>query len=90
MKALHPQADLAILGDRNLELGPFSSDHGPEDAGSWTHWRMRLVAWYCRPLLHKAPSANTLSSEVLAEFDTILQTLETNPPRGIVIRCDSL
>ncbi len=34
----------------------------------------------------KDSSANTLSAEVLAEFDAILKRLESNPPRGVVIR----
>ena len=34
----------------------------------------------------KDASANTLSAEVLTEFDAILQKLESNPPRGVVIR----
>ncbi|MGA8613792.1 MAG: 3-hydroxyacyl-CoA dehydrogenase NAD-binding domain-containing protein [Xanthobacteraceae bacterium] len=79
---------LAILGKRNLELGPFSADHGPEDAGTWTHWRMRTdedgIAWLLFD--KKDSSANTLSEEVLTELNAILEKLEREPPWGVVIR----
>ena len=82
------KSTLAILGNRNLELGPFSADHGPEDAGSWTHWRMRIdedgTAWLLFD--KKDSSANTLSEEVLTELNAILEKLEREPPWGVVIR----
>ena len=79
---------LAVLGKRNLELGPFAIDEVPQEPGRWTHWRMRTDADGIVWLLFdkKDASANTLSAEVLAEFDAILQKLESNPPRGVVIR----
>src|SRR5580704_1883156 len=89
MKASHAaKPTLAILGKRNLELGPFSDDHGLEDAGSWTHWRMRTdedgTAWL---LFDKNDSsANTLSEEVLTELNAILEKLERETPWGVVIR----
>jgi 3-hydroxyacyl-CoA dehydrogenase / enoyl-CoA hydratase / 3-hydroxybutyryl-CoA epimerase len=83
-----PKPALAILGNRNLELGPFSTAHGPEDAGPWTHWRMRTdedgTAWLLFD--KKDSSANTLSEEVLSELDAILEKLEREPPWGVVIR----
>ncbi|HVU42344.1 MAG TPA: 3-hydroxyacyl-CoA dehydrogenase NAD-binding domain-containing protein, partial [Xanthobacteraceae bacterium] len=89
MTTSHPgKPALAVLGKRNLELGPFTIDEAPQESSPFAHWRMRTdadgIVWLL--LDKKDSSANTLSSEVLAEFDTILQTLETNPPRGIVIR----
>src|SRR5579872_5947575 len=89
MTTSHPgKPALAVLGKRNLELGPFTIDEAPQESSPFAHWRMRTdadgIVWLL--LDNKDSSANTLSSEVLAEFDTILQTLETNPPRGIVIR----
>jgi 3-hydroxyacyl-CoA dehydrogenase / enoyl-CoA hydratase / 3-hydroxybutyryl-CoA epimerase len=83
-----PKPALAILGNRNLELGPFSTDHGPEDAGPWIHWRMCTdedgTAWLLFD--KKDSSANTLSEEVLSELDAILEKLEREPPWGVVIR----
>jgi 3-hydroxyacyl-CoA dehydrogenase/enoyl-CoA hydratase/3-hydroxybutyryl-CoA epimerase len=84
-----PKPTLAILGKRNLELGPFSSEHGPEDAAApWNHWRMRTdeegTAWL---LFDKRDSsANTLSEEVLTELNAILDKLERETPWGVVIR----
>jgi len=79
---------LAVLGKRNLELGPFTIDEVPQEPSPFAHWRMRADADGIVWLLFdkKDASANTLSAEVLAEFDAILQTLESNPPRGVVIR----
>jgi 3-hydroxyacyl-CoA dehydrogenase/enoyl-CoA hydratase/3-hydroxybutyryl-CoA epimerase len=84
-----PKPTLAILGKRNLELGPFSADHGPEDAaGPWIHWRMRTdedgTAWLLFD--KKDSSANTLSEEVLTELNAILERLERETPWGVVIR----
>jgi 3-hydroxyacyl-CoA dehydrogenase/enoyl-CoA hydratase/3-hydroxybutyryl-CoA epimerase len=84
-----PKPTLAILGKRNLELGPFSAEHGPEDAaGPWTHWRMRTdedgTAWLLFD--KKDSSANTLSEEVLTELNAILEKLERETPWGVVIR----
>ena len=79
---------LAVLGKRNLELGPFTIDEVPQEPSPFAHWRMRTDADGIVWLLFdkKDASANTLSAEVLAEFDAILQKLESNPPRGVVIR----
>jgi 3-hydroxyacyl-CoA dehydrogenase / enoyl-CoA hydratase / 3-hydroxybutyryl-CoA epimerase len=89
MKTSHAaKPTLAILGRRNLELGPFSDDHGAADAGSWTHWRMRTdedgTAWLLFD--KKDSSANTLSEEVLTELNAILEKLERETPWGVVIR----
>ncbi len=89
MTSSHPgKPVLAVLGKRNLELGPFAIDEVPQEASPWTHWRMRTDADGVVWLLFdkKDSSANTLSAEVLTEFDAILQRIESNPPRGVVIR----
>lgn len=89
MTNLHPgKPALAVLGKRNLELGPFAVDEAPQAPSLFAHWRMRADADGIVWLLFdkKDSSANTLSAEVLAEFDAILQKLESNPPRGVVIR----
>ena len=89
MTNAHPgKPALAVLGKRNLELGPFAVDEAPQEAGPFAHWRMRAdpdgIVWLLFD--KKDSSANTLSAEVLTELDAILQKLEANPPRGVVIR----
>jgi len=89
MTSTHPgKPALAVLGKRNLELGPFAIDEAPQDANPWVHWRMRTDGEGTIWLLFdkKDSSANTLSAEVLAELDAILEKLEQNPPLGVVIR----
>jgi 3-hydroxyacyl-CoA dehydrogenase/enoyl-CoA hydratase/3-hydroxybutyryl-CoA epimerase len=79
---------LDVIGQRNLELGPFAFDDASANIGSWSHWRMRRdedgVAWL---LFDKQDaSTNTLSEEVLSELDLILTRVEQDRPRGLVIR----
>ncbi len=77
---------LDILGNRDLELGPFAGK--PQDSGPWKHWRMRLdedgIAWLL--IDKKDANANTLSEEVLTELDAVLAQVEQDHPRGLVIR----
>jgi 3-hydroxyacyl-CoA dehydrogenase / enoyl-CoA hydratase / 3-hydroxybutyryl-CoA epimerase len=86
--AQHPKPALAILGKRNLELGPFAGDDGSRQAEPYVHWRMRTdedgAAWLLFD--KKDSSANTLSEDVLSELNAILEKLEQNPPPGVVIR----
>jgi 3-hydroxyacyl-CoA dehydrogenase/enoyl-CoA hydratase/3-hydroxybutyryl-CoA epimerase len=72
-----------LLGDRVLELGP-----KPEESGPYRHFKLTRdadgVAWL---LFDRAgASANTLSSDVIEEFDAVLAALESQRPAGIVIR----
>ena len=74
---------LALLAPRDLELGP-----RPAADPTLKHWRLGRdadgVAW---AVLDKAgASANTLSEDVLAELDQILDRLDHEPPTGLVIR----
>ncbi len=51
------------------------------------HWKIDTdengIAWLC---IDKADaSANVLSSEVMMELDSLLEPLEQNPPRGLVV-----
>jgi 3-hydroxyacyl-CoA dehydrogenase/enoyl-CoA hydratase/3-hydroxybutyryl-CoA epimerase len=74
---------LDVLKDRVLELGP-----KPDAAGPYRNFKLTRdadgVAWV---LFDRADSsANTLSTEVMDEFGTILSVLESHPPAGIVIR----
>jgi 3-hydroxyacyl-CoA dehydrogenase / enoyl-CoA hydratase / 3-hydroxybutyryl-CoA epimerase len=86
--AQHPKPSLAILGKRNLELGPFVIDEAPQESGPYTHWRMRAdedgTVWLLFD--KKDSSANTLSEDVLSELNAILEKLEQHPPSGVVIR----
>jgi 3-hydroxyacyl-CoA dehydrogenase/enoyl-CoA hydratase/3-hydroxybutyryl-CoA epimerase len=85
-KALAPKPALDILCPRNLELGPFAS--GEADAGPWQHWRLRTdednIAWLLFD--KKGASANTLDEETLTELNVILEKVEQDKPRGLVIR----
>ena len=79
---------LAILGKRDLELGPFAIDAARPDAGPWANWRMRTdedgIAWLLFD--KKGAGANTLSADVLAELDAVLEKVERDRPGGLVIR----
>jgi 3-hydroxyacyl-CoA dehydrogenase/enoyl-CoA hydratase/3-hydroxybutyryl-CoA epimerase len=74
---------LDALKDRALELGPT-----PDASGTYRNFKLTRdadgVAWL---LFDRADaSANTLSEEVLLEFDMVLTALETQRPTGIVVR----
>ena len=72
-----------VLGDRVLELGP-----KPAQAGPYRHFKLTRdedgIAWLLFD--REGSSANTLSADVLAEFDTVLAELESQRPAGLVIR----
>jgi 3-hydroxyacyl-CoA dehydrogenase/enoyl-CoA hydratase/3-hydroxybutyryl-CoA epimerase len=74
---------LDVLADRVLELGP-----KPAASGPYRHFKLTRdadgIAWLLFD--REGASANTLSADVLAEFDTILAALETERPTGLVIR----
>ena len=58
-----------------------------DDNETYEHWRLEDdedgILWIC---LDKADgSANVLSSAVLLEFDSILSSLESRQPRGVII-----
>jgi 3-hydroxyacyl-CoA dehydrogenase / enoyl-CoA hydratase / 3-hydroxybutyryl-CoA epimerase len=72
-----------VLGDRVLELGPKVSESGP-----YRNFRLSHdgdgIAWL---LFDRAgASANTLSADVLEEFDLVISALENQRPAGVVIR----
>jgi 3-hydroxyacyl-CoA dehydrogenase/enoyl-CoA hydratase/3-hydroxybutyryl-CoA epimerase len=85
-KAPAPKPALTILGDRNLELGPFTA--GEPNAGPWQHWRLRSdednIAWLLFD--KKDASANTLDEATLTELNAVLDKVEQERPRGLVIR----
>jgi 3-hydroxyacyl-CoA dehydrogenase / enoyl-CoA hydratase / 3-hydroxybutyryl-CoA epimerase len=74
---------LDVLADRVLELGP-----KPAASSPYRHFTLTRdadgVAWLLFD--REGASANTLSAEVLAEFDTVLAALESERPTGLVIR----
>jgi 3-hydroxyacyl-CoA dehydrogenase/enoyl-CoA hydratase/3-hydroxybutyryl-CoA epimerase len=74
---------LDVLADRVLELGPKR-----EAAGPYRHFKLTRdadgIAWLLFD--RERASANTLSADVLAEFDTVLAALESERPTGLVIR----
>jgi 3-hydroxyacyl-CoA dehydrogenase / enoyl-CoA hydratase / 3-hydroxybutyryl-CoA epimerase len=72
-----------VLGDRELELGPKPGSNGP-----YRNFKLTRdadgIAWL---LFDRAgASANTLSAEVLEEFEAVLVALESQRPAGVVIR----
>jgi 3-hydroxyacyl-CoA dehydrogenase/enoyl-CoA hydratase/3-hydroxybutyryl-CoA epimerase len=74
---------LDVLSDRELELGP-----KPVASGPYRHFKLTRdsdgVAWLLFD--REGASANTLSADMLAEFDTVLAALESERPTGLVIR----
>ena len=87
MKTSHAaKPTLAILGERDLELGPFATDG--EDSGHWANWRLRTdedgAAWLLFD--KKDSSANTLDEATLTELNAVLDQIERDRPRGLVIR----
>src|SRR5579872_2335942 len=73
---------LDVLSDRVLELGPKPA------GGPYRHFKLTRdsdgIAWLLFD--RDGASANTLSAEVLTEFDTVLAALESERPAGLVIR----
>ena len=74
---------MTALGDRVLSLGPQPAADGP-----YRNFKLTRdadgVAWL---LFDRAEaSANTLSSDVMEEFDAALAAIETERPAGLVIR----
>jgi 3-hydroxyacyl-CoA dehydrogenase / enoyl-CoA hydratase / 3-hydroxybutyryl-CoA epimerase len=72
-----------VLGDRVLELGP-----KPDASGPYRHFKLTRdsegIAWLLFD--REGASANTLSADVLEEFETVLAALESQRPAGLVIR----
>ena len=72
-----------VLADRVLELGP-----KPDAGGPYRNFKLTRdadgIAWLLFD--RDGASANTLSSEVMEEFDAVLAALESQRPAGIVIR----
>lgn len=76
------------LAPRNLELGPLTAPQGAKVASPWRHWKLATdadgIAWL---IIDKhGAGANTLSEDVISEFDDVLATIEREAPKGLVIR----
>src|SRR6201995_5191597 len=74
---------LDVLADRVLELGP-----KPDAASPYRNFKLTRdadgIAWLLFD--RDGASANTLSADVMEEFDKILAELESHRPAGLVIR----
>src|SRR5690349_22872872 len=74
---------LDVLSDRVLTLGPKGDATSP-----YRHFRLMRdadgIAWLLFD--REGASANTLSADVMEEFDKILGELESQRPAGLVIR----
>jgi 3-hydroxyacyl-CoA dehydrogenase / enoyl-CoA hydratase / 3-hydroxybutyryl-CoA epimerase len=75
------------LAARNVELGPFSAQKDVA-ASPWQHWKLQRdedgIAWL---LFDRAGTrANTLSEAVLLELQSVLDTVEHELPKGLVLR----
>jgi len=72
-----------VLADRVLELGP-----RPDTSGPYRHFKLTRdgdgIAWLLFD--REGASANTLSADVMEEFDSALAALESQRPTGLVIR----
>jgi 3-hydroxyacyl-CoA dehydrogenase/enoyl-CoA hydratase/3-hydroxybutyryl-CoA epimerase len=83
-----PKPVLDILGERDLELGPFAFPEVRADASPWQHLRLANdedgIAWLLFD--KKESTANTLDEPVLTEFNAVLEKIERDRPRGLVIR----
>src|SRR3984957_19554326 len=74
---------MGVLADRVLELGP-----KPDATSAYRNFKLTRdsdgIAWL---LFDRAEtSANTLSADVLEEFDLVITALENQRPSGVVIR----
>src|SRR6202163_3623118 len=72
-----------VLADRVLELGP-----KPDASSPYRHFKLTRdsdgIAWLLFD--REGASANTLSADVMEEFDTVLSALESQRPAGRLIR----
>ncbi|MGO1232074.1 MAG: 3-hydroxyacyl-CoA dehydrogenase NAD-binding domain-containing protein [Marinobacter sp.] len=77
---------LKALSKRDMTTGPFREAGTGGDR--WQHWRLardtRDVAWLIFD--KKEASANVLSQSVLTELEEVVDELETDSPKGVVLR----
>jgi 3-hydroxyacyl-CoA dehydrogenase / enoyl-CoA hydratase / 3-hydroxybutyryl-CoA epimerase len=75
------------LAPRDIDLGPFSAQRAAAPS-PWQNWKLQRdedgIAWL---LFDKSGArVNTLSEAVLMEFQGVLDTLERDLPKGLVLR----
>jgi 3-hydroxyacyl-CoA dehydrogenase / enoyl-CoA hydratase / 3-hydroxybutyryl-CoA epimerase len=75
------------LAPRDFDLGPFSVQNDAKPS-PWQHWKLQRdedgIAWL---LFDKSGArVNTLSEAVLMELQGVLDTVERDPPKGLVLR----
>ncbi len=74
---------MSVLADCVLELGP-----KPDASGPYRHFKLTRdsdgIAWLLFD--REGASTNTLSADVMEEFDSVLAALESQRPTGLVIR----
>ena len=72
-----------VFEGRGLELGP-----APDASSSYRHFKLTRdgdgIAWLLFD--REGASANTLSADVMEEFDSVLSALESQRPTGLVVR----
>lgn len=79
---------LKALSAREMARGPFENTDKAKQAGKWQHWDLarddKDVAWLIFD--KKDSAANVLSAGVLEELGSIVEELESKPPKGLVLR----
>jgi 3-hydroxyacyl-CoA dehydrogenase / enoyl-CoA hydratase / 3-hydroxybutyryl-CoA epimerase len=76
-----------VLAPRDIDLGPFSAQRDAAPS-PWQHWKLQRdedgIAWL---LFNKSGArVNTLSEAVLMEFQGVLDSVERDLPKGLVLR----
>lgn len=78
---------LKHLQSRALELGPLAGE-GAEPDRSWRHWKLardkKEIAWLFFD--RQDASVNVLSQEAIDELGKVVEHLESQMPKGLVIR----
>ena len=73
-----------VIGRHNWNSGPSPRAR----TSAWRHWKLARdedgIAWLV--LDKQGASANTLSEDVLTELNDVLEALESDLPKGLVIR----
>jgi len=79
-----PQAGEGMGGGGGQEAHKEAGKDIGQDAGQWRHWKLRRdeddILWLVFD--KSGASANTLSQDVLAEFDDVLGKIEKESARG--------
>jgi 3-hydroxyacyl-CoA dehydrogenase/enoyl-CoA hydratase/3-hydroxybutyryl-CoA epimerase len=78
---------LAYLQNRAMEFGPLAEE-AAEPERSWRHWKLARdendIVWLFFDM--KDTSVNVLSQEAISELGEVIKHLESEVPKGLVIR----